>query len=471
MFWKKKSESGDASGAEVPGSTPTRVEASPPENPAHSRVLAALSTVMDPDLKRDLVSLGMIKNLSVGEERVSLTVELTTPACPLKEVIGRDVEAAIGTVLPGVKVELAFSARVRSTQGGGARGAQNLIPDVKNVVLVASGKGGVGKSTVAANLACALAATGAKVGLMDADIYGPSIPTMFRIGDKPVSRDGKTIDPIPVFGLTVMSIGFFVPPEKAVVWRGPMVTGAIVQFLRDVKWGALDYLICDLPPGTGDAQLTFAQQLQVTGAVIVSTPQDVALSDVIRAKAMFDTVTIPILGMVENMSYFLCDGCGKRHEIFAHGGARAAAARFNLPFLGEVPIELGVRETGDEGCPLVVARPDSPAAASFRAIAGQVAAQISVQQVAAEERARQALRVAARGGSVLTAGTRIAEVLQSHSGARQVLEAHGVDVDEVTATVSQAARLAGVDEEALLRALGQGGGGSSRPRSLPVIAG
>lgn len=471
MFWKKKG-TGEVTGEAGEGAPDGGTAGSPGEagaDPRTARVRDALRTVMDPELHRDIVSLGMVKDLEVSDDRISLTVELTTPACPLKDVIQRDVEAAIGRVMPGAEVQIRWGAQVRSGQAAsGSLPGRNLVPEVRNVILVASGKGGVGKSTVAANLACALAAEGARVGLMDADIYGPSIPTMFRVSERPGSRDGKSIDPIPVYGITVMSIGFFVPPEKAVVWRGPMVTGAIVQFLRDVRWGELDYLICDLPPGTGDAQLTFAQQLQVTGAVIVSTPQDVALVDVMRAKGMFDTVHIPILGMVENMSFFECDGCGKRHEIFAHGGARAAAERFGVPFLGEVPIELAVRETGDQGCPVVVARPEAPAARAFREIARRMAARISVLHDQAEQRARTLLREAARGA--FTAETPIGEVLKRHPRGRAILEAHGVALDEA-APLGAAAQAAGVAPEALLAALGTGPDVPSRPRGLPVIAG
>lgn len=402
MFWNKKGNGPPEAPEGLPqGGTPASGVAGREgtAHPGRDEVLAALRTVEDPELHRDLVSLGMVKDLVVGEHRIYLTIVLTTPACPLKETIARDVTAAIGRVRPGVPVEIAWGAQVRSSHAPATGTGQALVPGVRNVVLVASGKGGVGKSTVAANLATALAADGARVGLLDADIYGPSIPTMFRVEARPESRDGKSIEPISVYGITLMSIGFFVPPEKAVVWRGPMVSGAILQFLRDVSWGELDYLVCDLPPGTGDAQLTFAQQLQVTGAVIVSTPQDVALTDVVRAKGMFDTVHVPVLGMVENMSFFECDGCGKRHEIFSHGGARAAAERFGVPFLGEVPIELAVRETGDAGCPVVVSRPDTPAARAFRDVARKVAARISVLHADAAEKAQAALREAARGAA------------------------------------------------------------------------
>ena len=274
----------------------------------------------------------------------------------------------------------------RGRHGGGIRGEEGppAIADVQNVIMVASGKGGVGKSTVATNLACALARYGAKVGLMDADIYGPSIPTMLDAQEQVFSKDGKTIQPIPKYGMKLMSMGFFLPPSKAMIWRGPMVHGAITQFLKDVQWGELDYLVVDMPPGTGDAQLTMAQALKVTGAVIVSTPQAVALADVIRAKSMFDSVKIPVLGLVENMSYFVCDGCDKKHYLFDHGGARAAAERMEIPFLGELPLVTDVRECGDKGMPVVEAMPESAIAASFAAFAKDLAERIAVLNAAAE---------------------------------------------------------------------------------------
>jgi ATP-binding protein involved in chromosome partitioning len=258
---------------------------------------------------------------------------------------------------------------------------------VRNLILIASGKGGVGKSTVATNLALALSERGHKTGLLDADIYGPSIPTMLGPAAKPGSPDGKRIYAIEKYGLKLMSMGYMVDPNTAMVWRGPMLAGAVLQFVNDVEWGELDYLVFDLPPGTGDVQLSLAQKLRVTGAVLVTTPQAVALADVVRAKAMFDRVRIPTLGVIENMSYFVCDHCDTRHEIFAHGGGEKIAAELDIHFLGRVPLEPAVRECGDRGTPVVVAQPESQSAQSLRAIAALLDETI---QARSAESARQA---------------------------------------------------------------------------------
>jgi ATP-binding protein involved in chromosome partitioning len=270
------------------------------------------------------------------------------------------------------------------------------LDNVSNIILVASGKGGVGKSTVAVNLASALRLAGHKVGLLDADIYGPSIPTMLNLHKEVHSSDGKHIDPHEIRGMKVMSMGFLIPPEKAMIWRGPMLHSAVTQFLRDVNWGSLDYLIVDLPPGTGDVQLTFAQALSVTGAVVVSTPQEVALADVIRARAMFESVKIPVLGLIENMAYFICDGCDKKHYIFAQEGARKTAERFGIPFLAELPLEIMVRQGGDLGMPVVESEPDSPIAQAFIAAATDIVARAEV--ATAEQRAREAAEAEAAAG-------------------------------------------------------------------------
>jgi ATP-binding protein involved in chromosome partitioning len=378
MFWNKKAA---------------------PAGPPDERLLAALRTVMDPELHKDLVTLDMVKSAVLDGATARVGIELTTPACPLKDTIRKDVEAAIAAAVPGTTTEIEWSAQVKRGRFGGGGGAQNLpgMENVANVVLVASGKGGVGKSTVATNLACALARTGAKVGLLDADIYGPSIPTMFGEHGDVVSSDGKTIQPIEAGGLKLMSMGFLVPPEKGLIWRGPMLTSAVTQFLRDVAWGELDYLVVDMPPGTGDVQLTFAQILKVTGAVIVSTPQNVALADVVRAKAMFDQVQIPVLGLIENMSWFVCDGCDKKHFIFNHGGARKAADQMRIPFLGELPLVGSVREAGDAGLPVVMAEPDSDVSRAFVGLARMLAGGISVLNAEAAERAQAAGRSKAAG--------------------------------------------------------------------------
>jgi ATP-binding protein involved in chromosome partitioning len=337
--------------------------------------LAALKKVLDPELRRDLVTLGMVKDLSVEGDAVRLKVELTTPACPLKDAIGKDVKAALEGA--GFKrVEIAWGAQVRSAPGA----AQSMLtPGVKNIILVGAGKGGVGKSTVAVNLAVGLARLGAKVGLLDADIYGPSLPLLTGLTARPTSRDGQKLDPLRAHGVEVMSIGFLIEPDQALIWRGPMVTGALIQLLRDVSWGELDYLVLDLPPGTGDIPLTLAQNVRAAGVVLVSTPQDVALADVIRAKLMFDKVSIPVLGLIENMSSFVCPHCHAETPIFAHGGAHQAADKMGIRFLGEIPIDLAIREGGDKGVPIVAGFPESPQAEAFLAVARNVAAAVSTQ--------------------------------------------------------------------------------------------
>jgi len=356
------------------------------ENLTEERVFEALRKVQDPELHRDIVSLGMVKNLAVADGRVSFTVELTTPACPLRETIDTDCKKALAE-LGGIKaVEINFGSQVRGSKAGA--GQTDLLPTVKNVVLVAAGKGGVGKSTVAANLAVALKMHGAATGLLDADIYGPSVPIIMGVKGEPKQIDvdgGRKIQPATAHGLPIMSIGFFLDPEQAVIWRGPMLGKALHQLMADVHWGELDYLVVDMPPGTGDVQITFSQQLKVSGALLVATPQEVALADVIRAKSMFDKVMIPIVGIVENMSYFVCDGCGKQHEIFSRGGARRAAERFKIPYLGEIPITPALREGGDQGVPILVQDPRSPVSKSFLEIAAKLAGQLSI----ASERAKK----------------------------------------------------------------------------------
>jgi len=337
--------------------------------------LEALRKVMDPELHRDIVSLGMVKDLRVEGDSVRLKVELTTPACPLKDTIGRDVEAALRGA-GFLRVEISFGAQVRSAPG--VERAE-LTPGVKNLILVGAGKGGVGKSTVAVNLAVALGQMGAKVGILDADVYGPSIPILTGITTRPTSSDGQRLDPLTAHGVKVMSIGFLIEPDQALVWRGPMVTGALLQLLRDVRWGELDYLVLDLPPGTGDVPLTLAQNTRAAGVVLVSTPQDVALADVIRAKLMFDKVSIPVLGLVENMSSFVCPHCQAETAIFDKGGARRAAEKMGIRFLGAIPIDLAIREGGDNGVPVVSGHAESAQAEAFMAMARNVAGAVSTQ--------------------------------------------------------------------------------------------
>ena len=338
-----------------------------------SRVLQALRTVKDPELHVDVVTLGMIEGLAIQGGAVSLTVNLTTPGCPLKAQIEKDVRAALQGV-PGIEsVALKMGAKVRKS----IETTGDLIPEVANTVAVASGKGGVGKSTVAANLALAFARAGASVGLMDADIYGPNLVQMIGVKAKPEIQDKKII-PVTAHGLKLMSMAFFLKEDEPVVWRGPMLHGAMKQFLGDVAWGKLDYLFIDMPPGTGDVQLTLSQIIPLTGAALVTTPQDVALSDVRKAAAMFKKVNVPILGVVENMSYFNCPHCGERAEIFSHGGGKRAAEVFGCPFLGEIPLDIRVRQGGDEGRPPVVHDPKSGPALIFKEIAEKLAAIISV---------------------------------------------------------------------------------------------
>lgn len=356
------------------------------EHLTEERILDALRGVQDPEIHRDIVSLGMVKNLTVDHGQVTFTVELTTPACPLRETIEHDCKQALAQV-PGVNgLAISFGAQVRGSKAG--TGQTDLLPTVKNVVLVAAGKGGVGKSTVAANLAVALKMHGAATGLLDADIYGPSVPIIMGVKGEPRKIEvdgGYKIEPTMAHGVPVMSIGFFLDPDQAVIWRGPMLGKALHQLMADVHWGELDYLVVDMPPGTGDVQITFSQQLKVSGALLVATPQHVALADVIRAKSMFDKVMIPIVGIVENMSYFICDGCGKSHEIFSRGGARRAAERFQIPYLGEIPITPALREGGDKGVPILIQDPKSEVSKSFLEIAARLAGQLSI----ASERAKK----------------------------------------------------------------------------------
>jgi ATP-binding protein involved in chromosome partitioning len=357
------------------------------ENALQERVVDALRKVQDPELHRDIVSLGMLKDLAINNGKVMMTVELTTPACPLRESIETDCRKVLAGI-PGInRVEINFGAQVRGSKSGA--GQTDLLPTVKNVVLVAAGKGGVGKSTVAANLAVALKMHGAATGLLDADIYGPSVPMIMGVKaqpDKVEVNGAHKIAPPLAHGLPVMSIGFFLDPDQAVIWRGPMLGKALHQLMADVHWGDLDYLVVDMPPGTGDVQITFSQQLKVSGALLVATPQEVALADVIRAKTMFDKVMIPILGIVENMSYFICDGCGKKHEIFSRGGAHRAAERFQIPYLGEIPITPALREGGDQGVPILIQDPKCEVSKSFLEIAAKLAGQLSI----ASERAQHA---------------------------------------------------------------------------------
>jgi ATP-binding protein involved in chromosome partitioning len=348
-------------------------------NLTETEVFEALRSVIDPDLHKDVVSLGMIKNIKIDDKNISFTFELTTPSCPLKDKLETDARIAVERVAGERAIQVNMSSNVAMQQGVNKPTA---LSGVRNTIAVASGKGGVGKSTVAANLAVALAKDGAKVGLLDADIYGPSIPLMFGLqNEKPEAKQVNghaMMVPLEAHGVKVMSIGFLVDPNTAVVWRGPMASGALKQFMSDVLWGDLDYLIFDLPPGTGDIQLTLVQTIPLTGAVIVTTPQDVALADARKAVRMFEKVHVPVLGIVENMSYFVCPACHHREDIFSHGGAVKAANEFGVPFLGELPLETSVRVGSDEGSPIVVSGPETDAAHSFHEIAQSMAQQVSI---------------------------------------------------------------------------------------------
>ena len=337
-------------------------------------VLDALRTVQEPELHRDLVTLNMVKDLAVDDGRVWMTINLTTPACPLKDVMEKDVRAALGKLEGFKEVEIKWAATV--PRGRGIEG-RATVAGVKNIIAVASGKGGVGKTTVAVNLAVALAQMGARVGLLDADVYGPNVPIMLGTSDSPHGH-GDRIIPLESHGLKVMSMGFLNPSDKPLIWRGPMLHQVLQQFLRQVDWGELDYLIIDLPPGTGDVQLSLIQTVPVTGAVIVTTPSVVALADVRKAIEMFRQVKVDILGVVENMSYFICPHCGQRTEIFSYGEGRNTAEQFQVPFLGEVPLNANVRLYGDTGRPVVTLGEETPEAKPFFALARQVAAAASV---------------------------------------------------------------------------------------------
>src|SRR5438876_3136458 len=338
-------------------------------------VLEALKVVRDPDLNRDIVSLGFIKDLKLDGGRVAFTIGLTTPACPVKDQMRDQARAAV-LQLPGVeRVDVQMSARVREAVG--ADGTRQSIPGVKNVIAVGAGKGGVGKTTVAVNLAIALAKCGSKVGIIDADIYGPNVPIMLGMKSQ-LTNDGQKIVPAEKYGLQVISMGFLTADDAPIIWRGPMLHGALQQFFREVRWVNLDYLVVDLPPGTGDVALSLSQTVPVAGALVVTTPQQVSLADSRRAIAMYKKLNIPPLGIIENMSYFVCRNCHEEADIFGRGGGEQMAADLKVPFMGRIPIYQPIREGSDSGVPLMISEPESPAGRAFMAAAERVAAQVSI---------------------------------------------------------------------------------------------
>ena len=355
-FWNKEGK--DGNGGEV----------------SQEQVLGALKKVQDPDLHKDIVSLGFIRNLKIENGNVAFDMNLTTPACPVKDQM-RDEAIALVKGLPGVQnVEIKMTAEVRQTP----QLDKTALAGVRNIVAVGSGKGGVGKSTIAVNIAVSLAAAGARVGLLDGDIYGPTTPIMLGV-DTPPKSVGNRMIPQEAAGLKFMSMGLLVKSEQPLIWRGPMAHKALQQCLFDVDWGELDYLIVDLPPGTGDVHLTLAQAVPLTGCVIVSTPQDVGLRISMKTLRMFQQTRVPILGIVENMSYYICPHCNLQDQIFGQGGGKRAAEQLGIPFLGEVPLDIAIRMQSDMGSPIVLAQPDAPSSVVLRHIAEKVAAQVSIR--------------------------------------------------------------------------------------------
>ena len=343
--------------------------------PDREAVLNALRAVVDPDIRRDIVTLGFVKNLSIDSGRVAFTIELTTPACPVKEQLREQATNAVRSVSGVSQVDVQLTANVRSALA--PETGRPPLPGVKNVIAVGAGKGGVGKTTVAVNLALSLAKCGSRVGVLDGDIYGPNVPLMLGLNTQ-LTTDGKQIVPAEKFGLQVVSIGFLTQDDAPIIWRGPMLHSAIQQFFREVAWKDLDYLIVDMPPGTGDVALSMSQTVPVVGSIVVTTPQQVSLSDSRRAVRMYQKLNIPPIGIVENMSYYQCTNCHHEADIFGHGGGEALAAELNVPFLGRLPVYQPIREGSDAGVPLVVAEPSSVAAKAFLTLAERAAAQVSI---------------------------------------------------------------------------------------------
>ena len=342
-------------------------------------ILEALRQVEDPDLHRDIVTLGFVQDVQVSDSRVSLRIVLTTPACPVRDQMKTQVEQIL-LAMPGVQTaDVTMDAEVRSSQPGGD---QRPVEGVRNIIAIASNKGGVGKSTLSVNLAVALTKRGASVGLLDADVTGPNIPIMMGFEAGFMAEGERGLTTVEKFGVRLVSLGFVLPKLSPVVWRGPMVGKAVEQLLHDIRWGELDYLLIDLPPGTSDASMSMAQQAAISGVVIVSTPADVAWEDASKAVAMFDKLNVPVFGVVENMSYFVCPHCNERTDVFGHGGGRRAAEELGLEFLGEIPLDVKTRVGADTGVPIVESDPESAQAQAFMRVAEQVAARCSTLQFA-----------------------------------------------------------------------------------------
>jgi ATP-binding protein involved in chromosome partitioning len=344
--------------------------------PDRDAVLNALRVVIDPDLRRDIVSLGFIKDLSLTDGNVSFAIELTTPACPVKDQLRDQATAAVRAVAGVRTVEVRMTANVRSVSA--PETGRPPLPGVKNVIAVGAGKGGVGKTTVAVNLALALARCGSRVGILDGDIYGPNVPIMLGLTNTQLTTDGKQIVPAEKHGVQVVSMGFLTSDDAPVIWRGPMLHGAIQQFFREVAWKDLDYLIVDMPPGTGDVALSLSQTVTVVGSIVVTTPQKVSLADSLRAVKMYQKLNIPAIGIVENMSYYACPNCHHEADIFGHGGGEKLATQLDVPFLGRLPIYQPIREGSDTGVPIVVSEPGSVAGRAFMTVAERAAAQVSI---------------------------------------------------------------------------------------------
>ena len=344
-------------------------------------VLDSLRKIIDPDLRKDIVKLGFVQDLVIDGGKVSFKIVLTTPACPVKDEMEAQAQTLVSAIEGVTEVNVTMDSEVPKGRGVKDNVA---VPGVKNIIAVSSGKGGVGKSTVAVNLAVSLAQNGAKVGLMDADVYGPNVPLMLGTGlHQPPVFNGQLI-PLEAHGVKMISMAVLVPPDKPMILRGPMLHGIVRQFLTDVNWGELDYLIVDMPPGTGDVQLSLAQLVPVQGAVVVTTPQEVSLADVRRAVKMFEQVNVQVLGVIENMSYFIAPDTGARYNIFGEGGGKKLSDEYGLKLLGEVPMGIEVREGGDKGIPVVISVPGSPQADAFRKVAEEVARQISIEAMKPE---------------------------------------------------------------------------------------